>query len=409
MAGDRLERALRDSLSRQVADPVRLAADPAGLAIRRGRHIQRRRAMAGLALAAVATAGVSAGVAQISGGPGRHPGQIVVIGDPDSAPRPADPTSPPLLVLPSGADERPPVDLVLGTVLHSREGDRIDLTPVGAVERVQRISGGWLVVGAPAADGRTLWFVDGEHPPQVVLAGVEAVALATDGRQVAWRDGTELFAAGIIAGKALATVRTPLPSRAAPVGFVGDAVVVRLDAPGGGYALWRPGQGDFDPAWNTETATVYGVLPDGRVVGQVVTGPTRRPCLALLDPARKLAPLRTACTLTLTRGGVGQVSPDGRWLVANGQRAGDPAMVALLVDLNRAFDGASAPPAAAGPPLTAPGRWSEPATLTHADRNGTLVRIAAPAVAAGGTVDRTTLRSDGSLLVVGGVDGPTTR
>ncbi|MEH1015532.1 hypothetical protein V6U90_20755 [Micromonospora sp. CPCC 206060] len=399
-----MERALRDTLSRQVADPVRLAADPAGLAIRRGRNIQRRRAMAGLALAAVATAGVSAGVAQIGDAPGRHPGQIVVIGDPYPTPRPDGPTSAPLLVLPSGADERPPVDLVLGTALHTPDGNRIDLTVVGVVERAQRISGGWLVVGAPAADGRTLWFVDGENPPQVVLAGVESVALTTDGRQVAWRDGTELFAAGVIGGKALATVRTPIPAEAVPVGFVGDAVVVRLDAPSAGYALWRPGHGEFTPVWNTETSAVYGVLPDGRVVGQVVTGPARRPCLALLDPARKLAPLRTACNLTLTRGGVGQVSPDGRWLVANGQRPGGPTGSALLIDLNRAFDGALAPaPAVAGPPLTTPGRWSEPATLTHAGPRGTLIRIAAPAVAAGGTVDQTTVPSvDGLLLVVGG-------
>lgn len=85
---DELERAVRETLSRQVAVPHALAADPAGLAIRRADRIRRRRTAAGLALATVATALLTTGMAQLGEeqGPPRTP--TVVLGDPYASPLP---------------------------------------------------------------------------------------------------------------------------------------------------------------------------------------------------------------------------------------------------------------------------------------------------------------------------------
>ncbi|GAB3797679.1 hypothetical protein [Micromonospora zhanjiangensis] len=76
MTPEELQRALRDSMSRQVAAPPAPAADRAGAVISRGRRAQRLRTGTGVALAAVATAVVSVFAGQLTG-----PG-IPVIGDP---------------------------------------------------------------------------------------------------------------------------------------------------------------------------------------------------------------------------------------------------------------------------------------------------------------------------------------
>ena len=208
---------------------------------------------------------------------------------------------------------------------------RRELTGVGPVDRAQRVAdyGGWLVTSVASAAGRTLWWVPPNgSAPQVLLAGADAIALAPDGRQVAWRDGRDVLAAGLVGGQLIATVRTPAPDGAVPVGFAGDAVLVRQRRSGRLRRLAPAGRAvPSTPA--RSVLNVYGVLPDGRVVGQVSAGTPRRPCLALLDPAHELTPVRTGCGPELGTDGRGGVSTDGRWLLVNGA-----AKDALLVDLN---------------------------------------------------------------------------
>ncbi|MEU8259128.1 hypothetical protein AB0C02_00690 [Micromonospora sp. NPDC048999] len=374
---DELERALRDAFARRVATPRPLAADPAGLAVRRARRVGRRRTLTGLALAGVATALVTTGVAQLGAPAGRDGTPIVVLGDPrgsSPSPLPAESTA----AAPAAGPVRPELDLIVGSWLYTNGGERWELTGVSTVERAQRVPdrGGWLLTSAVTAAGRTLWWVPPNgRPPQVLLAGADAIAVAADGRRVAWRDGGEVFAAGAVAGQLLATTRAAAPAGAVPVGFAGDTVLIRQ--PGrGGFRVWHSPTEDRLGTVNRDVLNVYGVRPDGLVVGQVSAGTPRRPCLALLDPARELAPVRTGCDPELATDGRGDVSADGRWLLVNGARN-----AALLVDLDALGSGGSGQ--SAGPALTGVVTWTRAGAALHVDAAGALVRVRPEEVTAG--------------------------
>ncbi|WP_200215321.1 hypothetical protein [Micromonospora coerulea] len=366
---DELERALRETFVRRVDAPVPLAADLAGTAIRRANRTVRRRALSGLALAGAATVLVTTGLAQLGVGQGHQGTPTVVLGDPrglSASPLPTTSAPTPLTAGPVRAE----LGLIIGSWLEDRGGDRRELAGVGPVDRAQRVAdqGGWLVTSAASAAGRTLWWVPPHGgAPQVLLAGADAVALAPDGRQVAWRDGPDLLAAGLVAGQLLATVRTPVVDGAVPVGFAGDAVLVRQ--PGEqGFTVWWRSAGGLPTATERSVRNVYGVLPGGLVVGQVTAGTPGRTCLAVLDPARGLAPVRTGCGPELGTDGRGGVSPDGRWLLANGARDG-----ALLIDL--ATLDATVSARVAGPAVAGVVAWTSNLTALHVDTAGRLVRV----------------------------------
>ncbi|TYC23985.1 hypothetical protein FXF52_12800 [Micromonospora sp. MP36] len=374
---DELERALRETFTRRAETPRPLAADPAGVALRRARRTGRRRTLTGLALAGMATALVTTGVAQLGGPAGQGRTPTVVLGDPRGftpSPLPTASTAPSPMPDPVRAE----LDLVIGSWLHTSGGERRELAGAGPIERAQRVPdyGGWLITSAATTAGRTLWWVPPNgSPPQVLLAGADAVAVAVDGRQVAWRDGPELHAAGLVGGQLVATTRAAAPQGAVPVGFAGDAVLIRQ--PGrGGFSVWRRSAGGLPGAANRDVLNVYGELPDGRVVGQVSAGTPRRPCLALLDPARALATVRTGCGPQLATDGLGGVSGDGRWLLVNGTRKN-----ALLVDLGTL--GATVAARAAGPAVTGVVAWSRGGVALHVDAASQLVRVRPDRVLAG--------------------------
>ncbi|MFD2766815.1 TolB family protein [Micromonospora eburnea] len=377
MTDDELERALRDTFARQVAAPRPLAADPAGVAVRRARRSGHRRTLAGLALAGVATVLVSTGMAPFGTSAGREGPPTVVLGDPRGF-SPSPLTTESTVEPPTAGPVRPELDMIVGSWLYTNGGERRELTGVSAVDQAQRVSddGGWLLTSSVTAAGRTLWWVPQKGgAPQVLLAGADEVAVAADGRRVAWRDGPQLFVAGMVAGHFFTTTQTAAPAGAVPVGFAGDAVLVR-QPDRGGFRVWRaPFDGRLGTA-NRDVLNVYGVLPDGRVVGQVSAGTPRRPCLALLDPARDLAPVRTGCGLDLATDGHGEVSIDGRWLLVNAARND-----ALLVDLNTFGPGVSARPA--GPTVVGAVRWARSGGALHVDATGGLVRVRPEQVAAG--------------------------
>ncbi|MGA4685968.1 hypothetical protein [Micromonospora sp. AB353] len=375
MSDDELERALRETLSRRVETSRPLPADPAGEILRRARRRGRRRTLTGLALAGVATVVVTTGVAQFSapGGDGGTP--TVVLGDPPVL-FPSPQTSEPSSVTRFGP-VRAELDLLVGDRLDTSGGERRQLTGVSGVERAQRIheQEGWLLTSAATVAGRTLWWVPvGGTAPQVMLAAADAVAVSPDGRQVAWRDGTDLIAAGVVAGQLIAPVRIAAPEGAVPVGFTGDAVLIQQ--PGdGGMSVWNRALGGQPGPVNPDVRTVYGTRPDGRVVGLVAAGRDEERCLALLDPTRDLAPVRTGCGLKLATDGLGAVSFDGRWLLANGT-----SRTALLVDLR---DPASPVTHPAGPLLAGGVSWTRAGVALHVDATGGLVRVKPERVLAG--------------------------
>ncbi|WBB72954.1 hypothetical protein O7602_25195 [Micromonospora sp. WMMD1128] len=370
---DELERALRETLSRRVVTTRPLRADPAGDVLRRARRAGRRRALTGLALAGVATVLVTTGMAQLGGSGGRGDTSTVVLGDPHGSSASPLPTAATPMSGPGPV--RAELDLLVGDVLDTSGGERRELTGVGNVERAQRVHDreGWLLTSAATAAGRTLWWVPaGGGAPQVMLAAADAVAVSPDGRQVAWRDGSDLVAAGVVAGQLIAPSRVAAPPGVVPIGFTGDDVLVAR--PGrGGTSVWQRAMGGVPGAANPDVRAVYGMRPDGRVVGLVTDGSAGKTCLALLDPARDLAPTRTDCGPKLAADGLGAVSPDGRWLLANGA-----ARTALLVDL-----AATSTAHPAGPALAGAVAWTRAGTALHVDAAGGLVRVEPGRVLAG--------------------------
>ncbi|WP_157562519.1 hypothetical protein [Micromonospora chokoriensis] len=368
---------MRETLSHQVALARPLGVDPAGQAIRRANRIRRRRTGAGLALAAVTTVLLGAGMVQLGAATGRDDSPIAVIGDPDPAHRPLPTASVPG---PSPAPKTSASPLVSQTLV-SADGRPLVLSDVGPAERAQPLSGGggWLVVGVPTTAGRSLWVVRDDGLVQVLLAGAGTIVLAPDSLQVAWRDGSDLLVAGVANAQLIGAVRTPAPAAAEPVRFVGDSVLVRLDPAGPGHTLWRPGAGPLPETLDEKSLNVYGQLPDGRLVGQVATIDLGRTCLAVLAPERHLDPVRTGCGPDLSRDGIGGVSPDGRWLLVNGSIG--KASRSLLVDLQRLGPGATAVPA--GPPMTGAIVWSNEIQASYLDGDGELVRVDVGRVRAG--------------------------
>ncbi|MEV0155293.1 hypothetical protein AB0H57_16335 [Micromonospora sp. NPDC050686] len=394
MGQDELERALREMLSRQAGERrTPGVADHAGLAIRRANRGRRRRTFAGAALAAVATVLGSVGLGQFSGLAGGPAAPVVVLADPDvtAAPTPAAPRS-----AAAGGTVRAEVDLIIAGSLHARGGWRVDLAGLGPVDRAQRVAGtdSWLVAGARTVAGRTLWLVRRDTPPQVLLAGAESIVFAPDGRHVAWREGHQLATAMLVGNQLVAATRVAAPVRAAPAAFVGNAVLVKRDELEPGLTVWRPAAGPLTAGPDRRTTAVYGVLPDGRVVGQIVPDQGDRACLALLDPSRDLAPVRTDCELTLRADGRGGVSPDGRWLLVNGEK--DGATGAYLVDL-AALGRAVARPA--GPELTGDVAWASPQAAVYVAGEGALKRFQVDRVLAGE-------RATGDVAAVAPADRP---
>ncbi|WP_203990703.1 hypothetical protein [Micromonospora lutea] len=371
-----LEGALREMLSRRAAVPRPVTADPAGAAIRRANRIQRRRTLTGMGLAVATIVAVGAGNLHLRDD--RPPtGGTVVIGDPDLPPLVKSTIPPP------GPDTAPPiaeVDLLIGGSIATAQGRRVPLHGTGTVERAHRLTDGrgWLAISAPTLAGRFLWAIAADGTAQVLLAGADEIALDEDGRQVAWKQGTVLAAAGIVNGELAAIVRAEAPVEAVPLRFVNGAVLVRLVPDDPGHVLWSPRPGPLDPGGDRASSHIFGALPDGRLVGGVTPGAGLPACLTLLDPARDLTPVRPECGPELLGDGRGAVSPDGRWLLVNGRSAGEDS--ALLVDLAK-LDTSGVRPA--GPAMTGTVVWSAPDTAYYAAANGGLVRVAVDQVAAG--------------------------
>jgi hypothetical protein len=384
VASEDLERALRETLSR-AAQPTHGVGgpDPAGHAIRKGRRVNRRRSVVGIALVAAATAAATAGVVQLSPDDRRYAGPAWVEDPPPQVNQSLPAVEPTTAVpAPSGSFDRDrlsatdvPVDLVVATQLRTTSGTAIALPPVGTVAQAHEATNGWLVVGVPPSGGATLWYVGPDGSSIQVLPAVDAVALAPDGRRVAWRDSARLFSAIIDRGQVKDATQTSAPAQGRPVSFVGQGVVMERAASGAeqaGFDVWWPRRGkQYTPAWKAGATEIYGPLPDGRtVVGQVSAETGDRPCLALLDAVNALTVLKTACALQLNPRGTGTVSPDGHWLAADGVGR------ARLVDLRVAFDG-KATAIDAGPELSDQAAWASGNTLVHVSRHGDLIRVKA--------------------------------
>lgn len=332
VTADELENALREMFARQ-AQPSVTHVDPASKVLSRARRIQRRRTATGVALSAVAAVVVATLATQL---PMQRAGTSVVAGDPWSGGTDRGGTS-----APSEVATAPPVDVVIADTLHSADGQVVDLSGVtGEVRIARRVDGGWLVVAADGSGRSALWRLGLEGAPEVVLSAAEEMVLAPDGSRVAWRRDAQLFVAAVNDEGVGAPVADVIPAGAHLVRFLGAGLLLAGEGTDGGYDVWWPDRKPYQPSWTESVTAVFGILPDGRtVVGRAMLGAAEQ-CLALLDAARGLTPIKQTCAPQLAVGDVGAVSPDGRWLIANRLSATTepPGGGALVVDLRTAFD-----------------------------------------------------------------------
>jgi hypothetical protein len=379
-----LEDELRGSLARQAGRPSAAPADPDQLAdrvIRRARRLRRRRRFGGAATAVglAAAAGLSLvylperdeprPIAAASASPVRS--------QPARLPTPAATavSTPNRTHAQARQVVQLPVDVLTDHRVVTTDGESIDVSFAGVVTQAYRVDAGWLVVGVPKPDApASLWLVAGNGRRRPLLSNVDSVAVGAGGRRVAWRVGPRLWA-GVLTATGVSQRKNALVmGSAVPVGFVGDGVLLaRGDS--GGYKVWWPDRGLYEPGWADAAVRVYGSLSDGHtVVAQVsVPGELDRSaaaapqrCLALLDATRSLVPRTTACGLDLGARSAGAVSPDGRWLVTGS------AGRTVLVDLTAPLD--SQPRVLnATPPMQGGVVWLDEHTLVLAVGTGKVV------------------------------------
>lgn len=297
-------------------------------------------------------------------------------------------------------DQVLPVDVVVVDRLLT-SGGTVDLSQVGSVTEAYQVTDGWLVLGLRRAGDSSLWFVRRDGALHQLVGGAESITVAPSGDRVAWREGTELHLGTMARGLLSPVEDAPAPAGVLPAGFVGDGVLLArhpTEALRGSYAVWRPGQGELDPAWRT-AIEVYGALPDGRTVLAQVEAGDGAPCLARLDALAGLAVRAQACDVPLTAGATGWLSPDGRWLVAE-----QPPAKSVVVDVNGAFDGMGEEAAVGvGLRFSGPGAWTDDSTVVYG-ADGQLTRLHLDRALKGraDAVVRITLRgaTDRSVLAV---------
>lgn len=331
-----LEDELRGSLARQARHPSR--PDPEQLAervIRRARRVRRRRRLGGAtaALALAVTAGWS--VVQL---PERRPAPPVAARSAPATQSWFAQSGTPAATAMRGSGSvhalaqevvRLPVDVVADGRLVTTNGKSVDLSFAGVVSQAYRVSSGWLVVGArePGAPA-SLWLIAENGRHRALLSNAYGIAVAESGQRVAWRAGARVWA-GVLTETGIGhRAHTLVMGSTVPVGFVGDGVLLSRGN-FGGYKMWWPEQGPYQPGWADTAVRFYGSLADERtVVAQVslpqvmadksaINAPQR--CLALLDATKALLPRVTACGLDLGIRSPGAVSPDGRWLVTGSE------------------------------------------------------------------------------------------
>jgi hypothetical protein len=160
-----------------------------------------------------------------------------------------------------------------------------------------------------------------------------------------------------------------------PLAMSDTAVVLADTWTGGGYDrydVWLPDRGPYVPSWDRTTANVAWVFnpaPDGHsFLGLTLPpGGGKSSCLAQLDPANYLKPIRTACGLNLADSLPAELSADRRYLCANTLVNG--SLTPMIFDLGTVFQQPRAIQRCA-----APGYWLD-ATSIVAMAGGQVIRI----------------------------------
>jgi hypothetical protein len=258
----------------------------------------------------------------------------------------------------------------------------LDAVPGGAVSGAQTRDG-WLVRGfGNGIDTLSLWLISPTGAPRQMVDKADGpVAIAPDGRRIAWRSGGRLYYGHVDpASKAIVDTSSPAPERGTPQAVGKDSVVLGYSETGGGidhHDVWFPSLGDYKPTWE-KSAHVRAVFAPGRSDGTylgLVRGPggATDTCLAVMDPKDSLRATRTACGIVTQIDRRGAVSADGHWLTVSSASAAGTGQLAVI-DLTSVF---SKPAVATTWPVDTVGAWEDASNMLVASTalGGALVRF----------------------------------
>jgi hypothetical protein len=262
------------------------------------------------------------------------------------------------------------------------DGKAIGLSKIdgGAVGGGYQTHDGYLLRGyGNGVDTLSLWLVTPDGSLLKLVEKAEApVAVAADGRQVAWRSAGKIYYGHIDPTSGVKVDKTgTAPTRGAPIGVGNDVVILGYSETGGGidhHDTWIPSAGEYKPTWD-KTTSVRAVYPLGRASHfyGLVAGPAggKDLCVGELDPRDNLKAVRTACGVVSILDNHGTVSPDGHWLAIASADSAGKGQVAVL-DLTTVF---TSPAVAIRWSAGGVGAWEDASTmLVHAVDSTALLR-----------------------------------
>lgn len=322
-----LEDALRDTLAAQVETPP-VVDDAAGRAIRRARVVRRRRNAVAVAAVVASVFVTGFGVASMKAGQGPadfglagRPGRTIATTPASGRPVPTVSAS----SQPSGRQSPQhgltlPVDVLNGNEIAAVDGRVIALADMPEARSAWRVAGGWLVetfdAAATPSAMSAVWFVsDGQTghtgaPAKLAEGAWVAVGKGQLGPMVSWGGEGRVAVASLSRGELVSRQHTDGVGDLAPVGIVGNAVL--LGHPGSGgferYEIWFPAKGSYAPGPRSDDRIV-GATADGARLFALTDG-----CLSLVNPVGFKVDRQT-CRLDLGVNPTIVAAPEGRWIV----------------------------------------------------------------------------------------------
>ncbi|MGI5247084.1 hypothetical protein [Dactylosporangium sp. CA-139066] len=316
-------------------------ADAALLGAARIRR-RRRQAVTGLS-GLVAIAAASVVVLQTFTGGGAPGGPVA---ESSQQPTIEQRPSPGPASLPPGPTGMREVDAI-GPSAQAATKVRFQLPAASTVTAAYQAKDGYLVVNTqPDGDKQLVLQDDSQKPPQVLVDDASNIAVARDGKTVAWAAQGQMNVGSRANGdgggnkkddsnKITKTVSTDVPRDTQPVTFVGNKLVLSSESQG--FDVWRTDR-VYNPSWDKTVVRVFGGTTDsGGVYAEVAAaGTDTAMCLAQLLFDQPFTVKNKICGLPMAAKLGGRISPDGRWLAYPVEGLKQVA----IVDLTTVFTGA---------------------------------------------------------------------
>ncbi|MFC4047333.1 hypothetical protein ACFO1B_53770 [Dactylosporangium siamense] len=322
-----IEDALREAFAAKAGTkPPGSLGDIADVAIRNAGRIRRRRRAGVTGFAAFIVMAVAAVATFHAVSPG---GPADTVAQPDLGTHTAEPQATPntQTVPPATGKE---VGVFDGQQGQESQTVRLKLPDNGNVAAAYKAKDGYLVVNTES-DGDKQLVLQDEHDNQKVLVDKASnIAVAKDGKKVAWaQEGRMTVAARTTTPGATTNVTKSAPAEqglteqesidvpqtAVPVTFVGSDLVIGREE-GAGFDVWYSGRA-YKQSWDATVVRIFGTHPDTHsVYAEVKPVDSDAPmCLALLTLGQPFKVTQRRCGLPMAaKAGGGRVSPDGQWL-----------------------------------------------------------------------------------------------